>query len=101
MQIYYNQLDSKLKDNLKPIYIIAGSEIYQEELCLQKIIKAAKKESFFDHEVMYVEKSFDWDSFNSSNSNLSLFSSKKITSYSNCNESFKLTWRWYFEWIKK
>ncbi len=78
MQIYYNQLDSKLKDNLKPIYIIAGSEIYQEELCLQKIIKAAKKESFFDHEVMYVEKSFDWDSFNSSNSNLSLFSSKKV-----------------------
>ncbi len=78
MQIYYNQLDSKLKDNLKPIYIIAGNEIYQEELCVQKIIKIAKKEDFLDHEIMYVEKSFDWDNFNSSNSNLSLFSNKKI-----------------------
>ncbi len=56
MQIYYNQLDSKLRDNLKPIYIIAGNEIYQEETCVEKILKMAKKNSFHDHEVIYVEK---------------------------------------------
>ena len=38
MQIYYNQLDSKLKDDLKPIYIIAGSEIYQEDLFFFSIL---------------------------------------------------------------
>ena len=27
MQIYYNQLDSKLRDNLKPIYVIAGMKL--------------------------------------------------------------------------
>ena len=43
MQIYYNQLDNKLKENIKPIYIIAGNEIYQEEICVKKIIKLAKK----------------------------------------------------------
>ena len=30
MQIYYNQLDKQLSENLKPIYIIAGNEVYQE-----------------------------------------------------------------------
>ena len=78
MQIYYNQLDSKLRDNLKPIYIIAGNEIYQEETCVEKIIKTAKKNAFHDHEVIYVEKSFDWNNFECINSNLSLFSNKKI-----------------------
>ena len=78
MQIYYNQLDSKLRDNLKPIYIIAGNEIYQEETCVEKILKTAKKNAFHDHEVIYVEKSFDWNNFESINSNLSLFSNKKI-----------------------
>ena len=78
MQIYYNQLDSKLNENLMPIYMIAGSEIYQEDNCVNKIIKAAKHSDFLDHEIIYVEKTFDWNSFDSANSNLSLFSSKKI-----------------------
>ena len=78
MQIYYNQIDSKLKESLKPIYIIAGDEIYQEELCVEKIIKSAKTNDFLEHDVIYVEKSFDWSNFESLNSNLSLFSSKKI-----------------------
>ena len=58
MQIYYNQLDNQLKDNLKPIYIITGNEIYQEEVCLDKIVKTAKNKGFIDHDVLYVEKTF-------------------------------------------
>ena len=78
MQIYYNQLDNKLKENIKPIYIIAGNEIYQEEICVKKIIKLAKKNDFLEHDIIYVEKNFDWSNFESISSNLSLFSSKKI-----------------------
>ena len=78
MQIYYNQLDKQLKDNLKPIYIITGNEVYQEEVCLDKIIKTANNNGFIDHDVIYVEKTFDWNIFDSINANLSLFSEKKI-----------------------
>ena len=78
MQIYYNQIDNKLRESIKPIYIIAGNEVYQEELCVEKIIKSAKKKDFLEHDIIYVEKSFDWSDFESINSNLSLFSSKKI-----------------------
>ena len=78
MQIYYNQLDAKLKDNIMPIYIIAGNEIYQEEVCIEKILKKAQEADFHDHEVIYVEKTFDWDNLSSINSNLSLFANKKI-----------------------
>ena len=78
MQIYYNQIDNKLRESIKPIYIIAGNEVYQEELCVEKIIKSAKKNDFLEHDIIYVEKSFDWSDFESINSNLSLFSSKKI-----------------------
>ena len=78
MQIYYNQLDAKLKDNIMPIYIITGNEIYQEEVCIEKILKKAHEADFHDHEVIYVEKTFDWDNLSSINSNLSLFANKKI-----------------------
>ena len=78
MQIYYNKLDHQLEDKLKPIYIITGNEIYQEEVCTDKIISSASKKDFLDHEIMYVEKTFDWNNFNSINSNMSLFSEKKI-----------------------
>ena len=78
MQIYYNQLDKQLSENLKPIYIIAGNEVYQEEACVEKIIRVAHTNDYTEHDVMYVEKTFDWSSFDSLNSNLSLFSEKKI-----------------------
>ena len=50
MQIYYNQLDKHLQGNLKYIYIITGDEIYQEENCVQKIIKkGSASEEFLNH----------------------------------------------------
>ena len=56
MQIYYNQIDKQLSESLKPIYIIAGNEVYQEEVCVEKIIKEARKNDYTEHDVMYVEK---------------------------------------------
>ena len=78
MQIYYNQLEKQLENELKPVYIISGNEIYQEESCTEKILVAAKKDNYLEHQILYVEKSFDWNSFDEINSNLSLFSEKKI-----------------------
>lgn len=78
MQIYYNQLEKELQNKLKLVYIISGNEIYQEEACVEKILLATKKENYLEHEVLYVEKSFDWDSFDQKSSNLSLFSEKKV-----------------------
>ena len=78
MQIYYNQLDEQLDQKLKPIYIIAGDEVYQEDRCVDKIIKKSNQNSFIEHEIMYVEKTFDWSNFEFQNTNLSLFGDKKI-----------------------
>ena len=78
MQIYYNKLEKQLENELKPVYIISGNEIYQEESCIEKILVAAKKDNYLEHQILYVEKSFDWNSFDEKNSNLSLFSEKKI-----------------------
>ena len=52
MQIYYNQLDKQLSENLKPIYIIAGNEVYQEEACVEKIIRVAHTNDYTEHDVM-------------------------------------------------
>ena len=46
MQIYYNQLDEKLDQKLKPIYIIAGDEVYQEDRCVHKIIEKSNQNGF-------------------------------------------------------
>lgn len=78
MQLYYNQLDKHLQGNLKYIYIITGDQIYQEENCVQKIIKKANENNIYDHEILYIDKSFDWDYFDSINTNLSLFSVRKV-----------------------
>jgi len=78
MQIYYNQLTNELDKKIHPIYIITGNESYQEDTCTQKIINKAQQTGFEEHEILYVEKSFDWKSFETTNSNLSLFSEKKI-----------------------
>ena len=79
MQIYYNQLSQQLQENLKPIYIITGNDIYQEESCVQKIIVTAHKANFIEHEIFYVENFFDWNNYELESLNLSLFSEKKIT----------------------
>ena len=78
MQIYYNQLTNQLEKKLHPIYIITGCETYQEDSCVLKVLKKAKLKGYEEHQVVYVEKSFDWDNFDTNNSNLSLFSEKKI-----------------------
>ena len=44
-----------------------------------KSFKKAKLKGYEEHQVVYVEKSFDWDNFDTNNSNLSLFSEKKLS----------------------
>ena len=48
MQIYYNKLEKQLENELKPVYIISGNEIYQEESCIEKILVAAKKDNYLE-----------------------------------------------------
>ena len=78
MQIYYNQLEKHLVEDLKSIYLISGNEVYQEDFCVENIVNKAKEHNFLEHEIIYVEKTFDWNNFQMHSTNLSLFSEKKI-----------------------
>ena len=78
MQIYYNQLDTHLKDKLLQKYLISSPDIFLEEKCCDMIKETANSMGYIDKEIYYVDKSFDWSQINDSINTMSLFLEKKI-----------------------
>ena len=78
MKIYPDKLDSQLKKNLAPVYLVAGDEPLQVEEALTTIRKAAVEAGFSERERFFVERGFDWNDFCAASRSLSLFSTRKL-----------------------
>lgn len=78
MRLYPNQLNSHLKKNLLPSYLLSAEEPLITQECRQTIIANAMKKGFSDRDILHVDKNFNWDIFREATANLSLFGDRKI-----------------------
>lgn len=88
MQIPLKQLNSYLKSSLQPIYHLGSDETLLVQQARDLIIKKAYQQGFKQRNFFSIEPGFDWQSFQSSTANLSLFSEKIIIDLRNTSASF-------------
>ena len=78
MRIKSDQLGSKLKQNLAPLYVVFGDEPLQVGECCDAIRACARASGFSEREVFSVDGSFDWNSLVQSANSMSLFAEQRI-----------------------
>lgn len=78
MQLRSDQLEAHLAKSLAPVYLVQGDEPLLVLEAADAIRAAARKRGFEEREVLFVERSFDWSSFEHSTASLSLFGGRKI-----------------------
>jgi len=78
MRVSPQDLQSRLANQLAPVYIVYGEETLLAEEACSSIRAAARENGFEDRELMVVERGFDWDKLNQAGESMSLFSQKRF-----------------------
>ncbi|MEM7026854.1 MAG: DNA polymerase III subunit delta [Pseudomonadota bacterium] len=79
MRLKPEQLVSHIqRGDLAPVYFISGDEPLQRLESIDRLRNAARNQGFDERNVFNIDKSFDWQSINQANANLSLFASRRI-----------------------
>jgi len=80
MIVKIEQLNRHLQQEqaLKPMYWISGDETLLVQECCDQIRQVARKQTFSEREVWFVESNFDWQALRHASNSLSLFAERKI-----------------------
>ncbi len=78
MKLYFNQLETQLKQQLLPVYLLVGDEPLQLQEAGDAIKKTALKQGFTEREAHLVDNSFQWHELQNSAGNMSLFATQRI-----------------------
>jgi DNA polymerase-3 subunit delta len=78
LKIPAKQLQRHLREQLAPVYLVAGDEPLLLGEALAAIREAARRAGFEDRELHAVERGFRWDELEREADNLSLFATRKI-----------------------
>lgn len=78
MLVSPDNLATKLRDGLKPLYLIHGEETLTKLEAADAIRAAARKAGYSEREHFVVEAHFDWSVVTQSSDNLSLFATQRI-----------------------
>ena len=78
MKLNFNQLESHLVKDLKPVYFLSGDEPFQLDEAARLIREMAKSQGYTEREVYHVDRSFDWDELIHSADSMSLFAERKV-----------------------
>ncbi|MFQ5468809.1 MAG: DNA polymerase III subunit delta [Gammaproteobacteria bacterium] len=78
MQIRIEQLESCLKRDLKPVYLVCGDVPLLVQEASDQIRQATRKQGFSERIVMHVEARFNWNELSSVASGLSLFCERRL-----------------------
>jgi DNA polymerase-3 subunit delta len=78
MQIQPEQLESRLRGALAPVYFISGDEPLRLTEAADAVRARARAAGFDEREVLSVSAGFDWNSLTAAAGNLSLFASRRI-----------------------
>jgi DNA polymerase-3 subunit delta len=78
MKVRADQLESQLKKNLAPIYIISGDEVLLCQEAADSIRKAAQQHNIDERLRFVADAQFDWQDVINENQSLSLFSTRRM-----------------------
>jgi DNA polymerase III subunit delta len=78
MQIQPDQLESRLRGELSPVYFISGDEPLRVMEAADAVRTRARAAGFDEREVLSVTAGFDWNSLTEAAGSLSLFSSLRL-----------------------
>ena len=78
MNLKPEQLESRLRKQLAPVYFISGDDPLRVMEASDAVRAAARTQGYDEREVLTVQKGFDWNSLLSEAGNLSLFSQRRI-----------------------
>ena len=78
MRLAQSQLDSHLKQGLKPLYVLVGDEPLAQRESLDAIRAAAHTQGFDERTGLTVERNFNWQQIQSYGQSISLFSSRRL-----------------------
>lgn len=78
MRLAQSQLDSHLKQGLKPLYVLVGDEPLAQRESLDVIRAAAQTQGFDERTSLTVERNFNWQQIQSYGQSISLFSSRRL-----------------------
>lgn len=78
MRVNVNQLHSRLKSGLAPVYLICGDEPLLVDECCAAVLMVARERGFDERSLMTVEPGFDWNGLFASTRSPSLFSPRRL-----------------------
>ncbi|HUR40989.1 MAG TPA: DNA polymerase III subunit delta [Verrucomicrobiae bacterium] len=78
MQLRLAQLESHLKQPLRPLYLVAGEEPLLIQESLDALRAAARVQGASERQVLDADKAFDWSQLTQATASLSLFASKRL-----------------------
>jgi DNA polymerase-3 subunit delta len=78
MPLRLEQLESRLKQGLDPVYLLGGSELLLMQEARDAIFKAAAAEGFSERDLLEARQHFDWDRLGEAAGAPSLFTQRRI-----------------------
>jgi DNA polymerase III subunit delta len=78
MQIQPDQLESRLRGELAPVYFISGDDPLRVTEAVDAVRARARAAGFDEREVLSVTAGFDWNSLAAAAGELSLFASRRV-----------------------
>jgi DNA polymerase-3 subunit delta len=78
MRLAQSQLNSHLKQGLKPLYVLVGDEPLAQRETLDAIRAEAHTQGFDERTSLTVERNFNWQQIHSYSQSISLFSSRRL-----------------------
>jgi DNA polymerase-3 subunit delta len=78
MPLRLDQLPSRLKQGLDPVYLLGGSELLLMQEARDAIFKAAAAEGFGERDLLEARQHFDWDRLGEAAGAPSLFTQRRI-----------------------
>ena len=78
MRLAQNQLESHLKQDLQPLYVMVGDEPLAQRESLDAIRAAARAQGFDERNSLMVERYFNWQQIQSYGQSISLFASRRL-----------------------
>ncbi len=78
MNVRPDQLESALKKQLSPVYLVSGDEPLQTMEASDLIRSNCREQGYAEREIFEVDASFEWQDFHDEAASMSLFSSQRI-----------------------
>lgn len=78
MRLKFHQLATRLRQDLSPIFVIAGEEPLQRGEAVDLVRAATKAAGYTERLRLDVGAGFDWDALHEASANLSLFAEKRV-----------------------